>query len=168
MSHMKNSMLRVNHAGEAGAVAIYKGQLAVLAGTPAAATIQKMLEQEYHHLETFNQLLPHYRVRPSALDPLWKAGGFTMGVVSALLGPKAAMACTAAVEEVIVQHYQAQEHTLSLDDPLRHTIEQFRQDEDHHRAEALDFGAGEMTGFEPFTHLIQTITRTAIAIAKIL
>src|SRR5687767_1537435 len=93
-------ILRVDHAGEHGAVRIYEGQLAVLGDTPAAATIRRMAEQERKHLDTFDRLLPQHRVRPTALSPLWHAAGFALGAATALLGERAAMACTVAVEEV--------------------------------------------------------------------
>ncbi|KAL7746204.1 ubiquinone biosynthesis monooxygenase Coq7 [Sorochytrium milnesiophthora] len=103
---MIGSMLRVNQAGEIGANWIYKGQLAVLGRDPKTGPmLQHMLDQEVHHLETFNKLIPEFRARPSALYPVWQAAGFVVGVGSALLGKRAAMACTEAVETVIGNHY---------------------------------------------------------------
>ena len=106
---MSNRMIRVDHAGEYGAVRIYEGQLAVLeartGSRDAAATIRKMAQQEQHHLETFDKLIVERRVRPTALEPIWRIAGFALGAATALMGEKAAMACTAAVEEVIDEHY---------------------------------------------------------------
>ncbi|MGB1058171.1 MAG: demethoxyubiquinone hydroxylase family protein, partial [Candidatus Puniceispirillaceae bacterium] len=85
--------LRVDHAGERAAQQIYKGQLAVLANHEMADEIRHMMDQEVEHLETFDHLLNERKVRPSLLDPLWGAAGFTLGVVTAAMGPKAAMAC---------------------------------------------------------------------------
>ena len=106
--------LRVNHAGERAARTIYKGQLAVLKRHPQASEIQHMMEQEQEHLDTFDTLLNHYKVRPSLLDPLWGAAGFLLGAATATLGPKAAMACTIAVEEVIGTHYDRRVQDLSV------------------------------------------------------
>jgi len=98
--------LRVDHAGELGAKRIYEGQIAVLKDHPVAEEIQHMKEQEQVHLDTFENLLNDYEVRPSVLTPFWNAAGFALGAVTAAMGPKAAMACTIAVEEVIGEHYQ--------------------------------------------------------------
>jgi 3-demethoxyubiquinol 3-hydroxylase len=97
-------MMRVNHAGEYGAKRIYDGQLAVLKRSPVAPVIRRMAEQERRHLEAFEKLLPDRRVRPTALHPLWHAAGYALGAATALLGERAAMACTVAVEEVIDEH----------------------------------------------------------------
>ena len=100
-----DSILRVDHAGETAAAKIYDGQLAVLKNTPVGPTIQHMKDQEQEHLDTFNKLLYENDTRPTALLPLWNVMGFGLGVASAVMGEKAAMACTIAVEEVIGEHY---------------------------------------------------------------
>ena len=96
-------MIRVDHAGEFGAVRIYEGQLAVLGGRKSKAVdaIREMAEQEQRHLKRFDALINERRVRPTALEPIWRVAGFALGAATALMGEKAAMACTAAVEEVI-------------------------------------------------------------------
>ncbi len=99
-------MIRVDHAGEYGAARIYAGQLAVLGRSPAGPVIRRMAEQERRHLAAFEALVAARRVRPTALQPLWHAAGWALGAATALLGESAAMACTAAVEEVIDAHYQ--------------------------------------------------------------
>src|SRR5437762_14336536 len=112
-------MIRVDHAGEYGAVQIYAGQLAVL-GTrvsAASAAIAHMAEQEQRHLTAFDKLVNERRVRPTLLSPLWRASGFALGAATALLGEKAAMACTAAVEEVIDEHYASQLERLGDSEP---------------------------------------------------
>ena len=114
--HDIERFLRVDHAGERAAQQIYKGQLAVLANHEMADEIRHMMDQEVEHLETFDSLLNERQVRPSLLDPLWGAAGFTLGVVTAAMGPKAAMACTIAVEEVIGEHYQKQADILGEDE----------------------------------------------------
>ena len=97
------AMIRVDHAGEYGAVRIYEGQLSVLGGRPsaAAAAVRHMAEQEKRHLEAFDNLVNARKVRPTALEPVWRIAGFALGAASAMLGEEAAMACTAAVEDVI-------------------------------------------------------------------
>lgn len=111
--------LRVNHAGERAAQTIYKGQLAVLGNHRVADEIRHMMDQEQEHLDIFDELLNQYQVRPSLLDPLWGVAGFALGAATAALGPKAAMACTIAVEEVIGTHYDNQVRALSRDNPRK-------------------------------------------------
>src|SRR5882757_1173767 len=127
-------MLRVDHAGEHGAVRIYEGQLAVLGRTPVGDVIRRMAEQEQKHLATFDRMLPARQVRPTLLGPLWHAAGFALGAATALLGERAAMACTVAVENVIDEHYAGQIAALGEREPeLRRTIDEFRADEREHR-----------------------------------
>ena len=161
--------LRVNHAGERAAQTIYKGQLAVLKGHEHEAEIQHMMEQEIEHLETFDRLLNEYKVRPSMLDPVWGAAGFALGAVTAAMGPKAAMACTIAVEEVIGEHYQAQVEALHAADQepeLKETLARFRDEELEHRDIARDHKGEEATGYPVLRKVIQTGCRTAIKIAE--
>jgi ubiquinone biosynthesis monooxygenase Coq7 len=108
--------IRVDHAGEYGAKRIYEGQLAILGDTEDGDTIRHMKEQEEVHLSTFENLLVEREIRPTALYPIWQIAGFALGVGTALMGPKAAMACTVAVEEVIDEHYAAQSETLDESD----------------------------------------------------
>src|ERR1700761_5273405 len=93
------AMIRVDHAGEYGAVRIYEGQLAVLGKRASGELIRHMAQQEQHHLQTFDRLVNERRVRPTALEPVWRVAGFALGAATALMGEKAAMACTAALEE---------------------------------------------------------------------
>jgi ubiquinone biosynthesis monooxygenase Coq7 len=156
-------MLRVDHAGEHGAVRIYEGQLAVLGRTPAGDVIRRMAEQEQKHLAAFDKLLPERRVRPTLLGPLWHAAGFALGAATAMLGERAAMACTVAVEEVINEHYQAQAEALGSEEPeLKTTIEEFRRDELAHRAEGLAHGAEQAAGYEALSAAIKGASRLAI------
>ena len=87
---------------------IYKGQLAIIKSQSLSKEIKKMLKKEEEHFKKFSELLIKYRVRPTVLDPIWKTGAFGLGLLSAALGKKATMACTEAVEEVIIDHYQSQ------------------------------------------------------------
>lgn len=156
-------ILRVDHAGEFGAVRIYEGQLAVLGDSPAAAAIRRMRDQEKKHYEAFQALLPARRVRPTLLSPLWHIAGFALGAGTALLGEKAAMACTVAVEEVIDEHYAGQVAELAEREPeLAARLEQFRQEEVEHRDEAMASGATDTLGFEVLTTAIKTGSRLAI------
>ena len=159
--------LRVDHAGERAAQQIYKGQLAVLANHEMADEIRHMMNQEVEHLETFDSLLNERRVRPSFFDPLWGAAGFTLGVVTAAMGPKAAMACTIAVEEVIGEHYQKQADTLGDDERvLQSTVERFRDEELEHRDIAVEHNGREARHYRLLRKVIQRGCRTAIKIAE--
>jgi ubiquinone biosynthesis monooxygenase Coq7 len=156
-------MIRVDHAGEYGAARIYEGQLAVLGGKPAAKTIKRMAEQEKRHLAAFDKLVLERRVRPTALTPLWHIAGFALGAATALLGERAAMACTVAVEEVIDDHYRRQLDDLGDEDPaLSAAIAEFRADEIEHRDTALKHGAEATPGYPVLTTAIKTGSRLAI------
>ena len=160
-------MVRVDHAGEYGAVRIYEGQLAVLGQSPDAPTIEHMAEQEREHLATFNKLIVKNRVRPTALMPLWHLAGFAMGAGTALLGRDAAMACTVAVEEVIDEHYAAQIEELGDEEPeLRETCEKFREDELAHRDTALQHGAENAPAYELLSGAVRAATRLAIKLSE--
>jgi ubiquinone biosynthesis monooxygenase Coq7 len=160
-------MLRVDHAGEYGAKRIYEGQLAVLGRSRSAAAIRRMAEQEKRHLAVFDRLVAERHVRPTLLAPLWHAAGFALGAGTALLGERAAMACTVAVEEVIDAHYTRQAAALGTSEPeLRATIEEFREDELDHRAVALAHGAEEMLGYGFLSAAIKTGSRLAIWLSE--
>jgi len=160
-------ILRVDHAGEYGAKRIYEGQLSVLQKAPSTPTIRHMLQQELEHLDAFSRLLPQRRVRPTLLSPLWHVGGFAMGAATALLGEKAAMACTEAVEEVIDGHYAKQIEALGEAEPeLRATIEKFRAEEVEHRDTARAEGAAEAPGYPLLSRGIKAITRGAIWLSE--
>lgn len=164
-------MLRVDHAGEYGAVQIYKGQLAVFRALAhkreTAALIEEMEAGEKAHLETFDRLLAERGVRPTALAPLWNAAGYALGAATALMGEKAAMACTSAVEEVIEQHYGAQAEELEAVDPaLAETVAAFREDELGHKHTADAHGAEAAPGFPLLRALIGAGCRAAIRLSE--
>ncbi|GIX16852.1 MAG: 2-nonaprenyl-3-methyl-6-methoxy-1,4-benzoquinol hydroxylase [Rhodothalassiaceae bacterium] len=163
-------ILRVDHAGELAAVAIYRGQRAVIGeGHRLSPVLREMEAQEEEHLERFNRLLREHHVRPSLLSPLWEAAGRTLGAVTALLGPHAAMAATAAVEEVIDEHYARQRDRLRQwpeTAELAETVEKFRQEEVAHRDEALARGAERTPGYPLLSGLIKAGCRLAIRIAE--
>ncbi|HSZ75017.1 MAG TPA: demethoxyubiquinone hydroxylase family protein [Rhizomicrobium sp.] len=163
------SMIRVDHAGEYGAVRIYEGQLAVLRARPKSEAttkiIEHMAEQEQRHLDAFDRIVNERRVRPTALEPLWRVAGFALGAATALLGEKAAMACTAAVEEVIDEHYAKQIERLD-DEGLKKTISDFRADEIAHRDEAIAQGAEDAPGHRLLSGAIKAGCRLAIALSE--
>ena len=160
-------MIRVDHAGEYGARRIYDGQLAVLGRSPAAPAIREMAEAEQAHLDAFDTLLADRRVRPTALAPVWHVAGFALGAASALLGERAAMACTVAVEEVIEAHYEGQAGRLGDDEAaLRRTLEEFGADEARHRATGLAHGAERAPGYEALSAAVKRGTRLAIWLSE--
>jgi ubiquinone biosynthesis monooxygenase Coq7 len=166
------AMIRVDHAGEKGAVRIYQGQLAVFAADKAkaktVAAIRHMAKQEEEHLKAFALLINERRVRPTALEPAWRVAGFALGAATALMGEKAAMACTAAVEEVIDQHYAGQIERLGDADPvLKGTVEKFRADEIAHRDMALAHGAEDAPAYRLLSGAIKAGCRLAIALSTL-
>ena len=162
-----DSILRVDHAGETAAAKIYDGQLAVLKNTPVGPTIQHMKDQEQEHLDTFNKLLFENDTRPTALLPLWNVMGFGLGVASAMMGEKAAMACTIAVEEVIGEHYAKQAETLNDDDKeLKSTLMKFRDDELDHLETGVEHDGENAPGYEIMKAIVQFGCRTAIKISE--
>jgi ubiquinone biosynthesis monooxygenase Coq7 len=154
--------LRVNQAGELGAVRIYQGQRAVLGKGRHGPLLAHMTAQEQHHLDTFNTLIAQRGVRPTALSPLWHLAGFALGAGTALLGERAAMACTVAVEEAIDEHYAEQAAALGEDEaPLKATIEQFRAEELEHR----DIGLANEAEKAPAYPLLSTAIKTGCKLA---
>lgn len=166
-----DSIIRVDHAGELGADRIYAGQMAVLGKTSVGPLIQHMWDQEKEHKRTFEELISKYRVRPTALVPFWNVAGFVLGAGTALLGTKAAMACTVAVESVIVDHYNDQLRTL-MSDPeankeLLQVIQKFRDDEQEHHDTGLDHGAESAPFYKLLSESIKLGCKAAIAISKV-
>ena len=160
-------VIRVDHAGEYGAKRIYQGQLAVLRGTKHEATIRHMQEQEQEHLDTFTRLIAERRVRPTVLLPLWHVAGFALGAATAALGPRAAMACTVAVEEAIDEHYQAQEAALGDDEaPLKADIARFRAEELEHRDIGLANEAELTPGYRLLSGAIKLGCKLAIRVTE--
>jgi ubiquinone biosynthesis monooxygenase Coq7 len=160
-------MIRVDQAGEYGATRIYAGQLAMIRRGHAAGAIREMAEQEQRHLMQFDRLMAERRVRPTALSPLWHVAGYALGAATALLGERAAMACTVAVEEVIDGHYARQADLLGASDPeLAEMIAAARADELAHRDTALAHEATETPGFELISAAIKTGARVAIWLSE--
>jgi 3-demethoxyubiquinol 3-hydroxylase len=169
---LKTKMLRVDHAGEFGAVHIYRGQVTALQSASdkndVLAKIQEMGEHEKVHLNTFNQILTERRIRPSLLSPLWHFGGFFMGAVTALISDTSAMACTEAVETVIDKHYAMQIDYYEQEtqqDSILDTLKQFRQDELNHKQEAIDSHSENAPFYTATKCVIQAICHSVIKLA---
>jgi 3-demethoxyubiquinol 3-hydroxylase len=163
-----DSMIRVDQAGEYGAVRIYCGQEAVLGQHhPVARVIARMHSQEECHLKRFDAMMVDRGVRPTLLQPFWHVAGYGLGAVTALLGPNAAMACTAAIETEIDRHYGEQLRLLGDADPdLAGTVGRFRAEEIEHRDAAIAAGAEDTFGYPLLSSLIRAGCRVAIALSK--
>ena len=166
----RSEMIRVDQAGEFGATRIYAGQLAVMGDRgPHSSEIRAMAEQEEGHRAEFDALMAERGVRPTALQPFWHVAGFALGAGTALIGPEAAMACTAAIETEIDDHYSRQLEDLekSGDDPeLADMITRFREDEREHRDAALAAGAEKAPAYPLLSAAIRLGCRAAIRISE--
>ena len=166
----REEMIRVDHAGEYGATRIYAGQLAVMGNRgPHSTKIRGMAAQEDEHLARFDAMMAERGVRPTALQPFWSVAGYALGAATALLGPEAAMACTAAVEEEIDRHYTKQLETLEKDDDdpeLEGVIRRFRDDEREHRDAALAAGAERAPAYPVLSGAIRLGCKLAIRLSE--
>ncbi len=162
------AMLRVNQAGEFGATRIYEGQRAIMGDRhPAARLIARMATQEQAHREHFDRMMAERGVRPTLLTPVWNLAGFALGAATAMIGPEAAMACTAAIETEIDRHYGQQLDELGDTDPeLSRTIADFRAEEIEHRDTALAAGAEQAPAYPLLSAVIQLGCRAAITLSK--
>jgi len=163
-------MIRVDQAGEFGATRIYEGQLAVMGDRgPHSAEIRHMAAQEAEHRAKFDALLVKRGVRPTMLHPFWSAAGYALGAGTALLGPEAAMACTAAVETEIDKHYSEQLDQLEAsgaDPELAEMIAAFREDEREHRDAAFANGAERAPAYPLLAGAIRLGCRIAIKVSE--
>ena len=164
-------ILRVDHAGEYGAVHIYRAQRAVFEGrqrkAAIAADMAEMQAQEAVHLARFDALLNAERVRPTVLIPLWRLAAIALGTGTALLGEKAAHACTEAVEDVIEKHYADQIAELSDSDPeLAAELTVFRDEELAHHDHAIDHGSREAPAYRLLSAVIKAGCRAAIKVSE--
>ena len=164
-------ILRVDHAGELGAVHIYQGQRAVLGAAKGreriAAQLEEMEGHEAVHLARFDALLNERKVRPTLMTPVWRVAGFALGAGTALMGAKAAHACTEAVESVIEQHYAGQIAELSEQEPeLAAQLSQFRDEELAHRDLAVEEGAHQAPGYAALSAVIRAGCRAAIKLSE--
>jgi len=164
-----DEIIRVNHAGEFGAQQIYRGQMQFLRDEEDIATVREMKEQEDKHFQYFNDAMVKRRVRPTVLHPLWRVAGYTLGAATALMGKKAAMACTVAVEEVIEEHYQEQIEALEKEPSekeLLAKIKQFQQEEIEHKEIGLENEATDAPAYNLLSAAIKKASRAAIWLSK--
>ena len=164
-------IIRVDHAGERGAIKIYEGQLLALntfkQNEELKKTIEEMKKQEKKHFEFFDKEIQKRNINPTKLLPLWDLLGVTLGFGTAMLGKKAAMLCTASVEEVIDEHYKNQTYKLKEDEKtLKEKIFKFREDELHHKNIAYDQGATKEGFYGLLDKVIKTSSRIAITISE--
>jgi ubiquinone biosynthesis monooxygenase Coq7 len=164
-------VLRVDHAGELAAVHIYRGQRAVMAAAKGkaamAADLRAMQNGEAEHLAAFDRLLTERQVRPSLLAPVWRVAGFALGAGTALLGDKAAHACTEAVESVIEKHYAGQIEELGEREPeLAAQLSTFRDEEIGHLDHAVEGGARQAVAYPLLSAAIRAGCRAAIKVAE--
>ena len=161
-------ILRVDQAGEFGAIRIYAGQLAVMGDrAPHAREVAAMAAQEEDHRRRFDDMLAQRGVRPTALAPVWSVAGYALGAATALMGPQAAMACTAAIETEIDRHYTQQLEELGDSDPeLAATITEFRDHEREHKQAALEAGAERAPAYPLLSGAIRLGCRLAIRLSE--
>ncbi len=161
-------MIRVDQAGEYGAVRIYAGQMAVMgARAPHSTEIAGMAEQEAEHKARFDRMIAERGVRPTLLQPIWSVAGYALGAATALIGPEAAMACTAAIETEIDRHYTEQLEDLGDEDPeLGEVIAKFRDEEREHRDAALAAGAERAPAYPLLFNAIRMGCRVAIKLSE--
>tara|TARA_Y100001970_G_scaffold278058_1_gene383218 strand:- start:120 stop:653 length:534 start_codon:yes stop_codon:yes gene_type:complete len=164
-------IIRVDHAGERGAIKIYEGQLLALKtikqDNDLREKIEKMKEHEIEHLEYFEKEIQKRKIKPTYFLPLWDLMGVALGFGTALLGKKAAMLCTASVEEVIEDHYQNQLKKLGNDEmDLKAKIEKFKGDEVNHKNIAYEAGATNKGIYSVMDKVIRTGSRIAITISE--
>ena len=174
MKNSKNKIeefIRVDHAGERGAVKIYEGQLLALntlvKDENLKKTIEEMKTHEIEHCEFFEKEIKKRNIKPTKFLPLWDLLGVGLGFGSTILGKKAAMLCTASVEEVIDEHYQNQINQLGSDEKdLKKKIIKFREDELHHKDIAYEKGASKEGLYSIMDKIIKTGSRIAITISE--
>ena len=163
--------IRVDHAGERGAIKIYEGQLlalnTVFKDEKLKKTIEEMKFNEKEHLDFFEKELKKRNIKPTKFLPIWDLLGVGLGFGTTLLGKRAAMLCTASVEEVIDEHYQKQINQIEDDEKqLKKKIIKFKEDELHHKDIAYDEGASKEGIYSILDKIIKTGSRIAINISE--
>ena len=163
--------IRVDHAGERGAIKIYEGQLLALNTLVKDDKLKKKIEEmknnEKKHLDFFNKEIKKRNIKPTKLLPLWDLLGVGLGFSSAMMGKKATMLCTASVEEIIDGHYQNQLNQINSDEKnLKKKIKKFRDDEIHHKNIAYDNGASKEGLYSILDKIIKTGSKVAISISE--
>ena len=163
--------IRVDHAGERGAIKIYEGQLlalnTIINDEDLKKTIINMKEHEVEHCNFFEDEIKKRNIKPTKLLPLWDLLGLGLGFGSTVLGKKAAMLCTASVEEVIDDHYKNQIHQIEADEKnLKNIIIKFRKDELHHKDIAYEEGATKQGFYSIMDKIIKTGSKVAIKLSE--
>jgi len=164
-------IIRVDHAGERGAIKIYEGQLLALKTIKQDENlkniVEEMKEHEKEHLEYFEKEIQKRKIKPTYMLPLWDIMGVALGFGTALLGKKATMLCTASVEEVIEKHYENQLKKIGSDEKeLKDKIEKFKSDEINHKNIAYETGATNKGLYSIMDKIIRTSSRIAITISE--
>ncbi|MDG7056017.1 MAG: demethoxyubiquinone hydroxylase family protein [Wolbachia endosymbiont of Meromenopon meropis] len=160
-------VIRVNHAGEYGAICIYYGQKLILKRSSLIKEITAMEEQEKKHFNYFNEKIKNQKIRPTILLPVWCIFGVSLGIATAIIGRKATMACTAAIEEVIGEHYK--EQILNLEnEELIETISEFCIEELKHRDIAIKHNAEDLFSYKIFSSFIKRSCKVAIYLSKLI
>jgi len=164
-------IIRVDHAGERGAIKIYEGQLLALntikQDNNLKNIIEDMREHEKEHIRYFESEIQKRNIKPTYFLPLWDIMGVALGFGTAMLGKKATMLCTASVEEVIEEHYKNQIDKIGNDEEnLRKKIEKFRNDESNHKNIAYESGATNKGFYSIMDKMIKTGSRLAISISE--
>ncbi len=163
-----DEIIRVNHAGEYGAQRIYSGQIRFCKKKDLKKKLQSIIDEEYIHYKYFNDVMVKKRSRPTIMSPIWNHGGYLLGAVTSLMGEKYVHACTQAVEEVIVEHYNDQIKLLEkekVEKQLLSKIKKFCADEDEHRHFAEKSNSNEK-GVELFKSFTKNLTKLAIKVSK--
>ena len=164
-------IIRVDHAGERGAIKIYEGQLLALntfkKNDKLKKLIEDMKEHEKEHFEYFDRQIQKRNIKPTIFLPIWDLLGVTLGFGTTMMGEKAAMLCTASVEEVIDEHYKKQLNTIGDDEKdLKKSISKFRDDEIDHKNIAYDKGATKDGLYFILDKIIQTTSKAAIKVSE--
>ena len=164
-------IIRVDHAGERGAIKIYEGQLLALSTIIQDKNLKKIIEEmkehEKEHLEYFEKEIQKRNMKPTYLLPVWDLMGISLGFGSALLGKKATLLCTASVEEVIEDHYENQLGKIGEDEKdLKTKIEKFKGDEVNHKNTAYESGASRTGIYSIMDKIIRTGSKIAITISE--
>tara|TARA_B100000989_G_scaffold278175_1_gene239712 strand:- start:321 stop:839 length:519 start_codon:yes stop_codon:yes gene_type:complete len=163
-----DEIIRVDHAGEYGAQQIYSGQIKFTKDKNLRKILEKMAKEEHEHLKYFESVMLKKRIRPTLLGGVWKVGGFSLGALTALLGKNYVMACTEAVEDVIVKHYENQLNEIpnSEEKEIRKKIKKFVADEDEHRETGASGINSNDVKLNVFKFLIKGLTKTAIRLSE--
>ena len=164
-------IIRVDHAGERGAIKIYEGQLLALKTIKQDENlkniVEEMREHEKEHLEYFEKEIQKRKIKPTYMLPLWDIMGVALGFGTVLLGKKATMLCTASVEEVIEKHYENQLKKIGSDEKdLKDKIEKFKSDEVNHKNIAYEAGATNQGLYSIMDKIIRTSSKIAITISE--